>query len=173
MNSTNTDHTRMMTLLESESLDIDPDISEISEESPPVEAGLIVKLEILLEQMRCLGYGGACGVEDQLCAVCDEILSGLPTDTLLDAVPWYSAPMQMCKCAHANVHNAGLAKVHLKPMQRGGQSYNFVTLSKISKRKHNKWVLNAENLKSSVPPMERGTNLNCVHHHHVIESCCL
>jgi hypothetical protein len=76
----------------------DPDSSEMSEENGAVEDDFIEELEILLEDMHCLGYGAALGVEDQLYGVCDQILSRLPDlgciqdgSTLLDAVPWYSA----------------------------------------------------------------------------------
>ena len=76
----------------------DPDSSEMSEESGAVEDDFIEELEILLEDMHCLGYEAALGVEDQLYAVCDQILSRLPDlgcirdgSALLDAVPWYSA----------------------------------------------------------------------------------
>ena len=77
----------------------------ISEENPPVEDEmpteedpiendlLIEELQILLEEMQCLGYEGAEGVEDQLCVVCDEILSMLPAMPLVDTVAWCSAPM--------------------------------------------------------------------------------
>ena len=70
----------------------DPDSSATSEESGAVENDFIEELEILLEEMHCLGYGAALGVEDQLCTVCDQILSRLPDHGCIqDAVPWYSA----------------------------------------------------------------------------------
>ena len=74
----------------------DPDSSEMSEESGAVEDDFVEELEILLEEMHCLGYGGARGVEDQLCAVCDQILSRLPDlGCIQDGVPWYSALTQI------------------------------------------------------------------------------
>ena len=95
MNSTKADHTRMMIML-----GIGPEISEMPKECSPMEADLIEELQMLLEQMQCLGYVGARGVEHHLCAVCDEILSRLPTTKLLDAVPWCAAPVQVCTRAN-------------------------------------------------------------------------
>ena len=98
-NSTKADHARMTAILEPTLFD--PDSSATSEESGAVENDFIEELEILLEEMYCLGYGGALGVEDQLCAVCDQILSRpalrfvwMHPDLgcIQDGVPWYSAP---------------------------------------------------------------------------------
>ena len=114
MVSTKVDLARMTSMLESDILDrrniwistlFDPEIPEMSEENPPVEDEMpteedpvenalpIKELQTMLEEMQCLGYEGAQGVEDQLCVVCDEILSMLPAMPLLDTVAWCSAPM--------------------------------------------------------------------------------
>ena len=95
----------MIRILQSSSSD--PDFADMTEKEPPTEHDtptednssieeampaednstlddnlLIEELEILLEEMQCQGYDGASGVEDQLCGVCDEILSMIPPITL-------------------------------------------------------------------------------------------
>ena len=157
MDSTKFDRARMATILKSTAFDAD--VAEISKENPPAEDNipveefsqvkdampteegpsiehdlLIEELDTLLEEMQCLGYEGAQGVEHQLCVVCDKILSILPAIMILDTLPW---------CIHVNPHmglwcSAGLGKVSLRQRQGRSQTFNFVKLSKRSNKKHSK-----------------------------------
>ena len=65
--STQTDHAFIVARTKAilELILFDLDISEITEESGAVEDDFIEELEILAEDMHCLGYGGALGVEDR------------------------------------------------------------------------------------------------------------
>ena len=153
---------------------LDPNISELFEESPPVEADLIEELEMLLEQMQCLGYGGARGVEEQLCAVCDGILSNLSRTTLLYAVPWYSAPMQMCKCAQGLMIQrrsgqgalAGLAKLEADAEKRS----ELQLRGAFQEIKEKAQQVGTQRRRAEIFCTTYGTwwLINCVHHHHVI-----
>ena len=71
--------------------DAEPD----AEEADPTD-----DLRILLESMQCHGYEGARGVEDELCTVCNQILSMLPATTLFDTVPGCLALLQTYTTTH-------------------------------------------------------------------------
>ena len=68
--------------------DAEPDAEEVD----PTD-----DLSILLEKMQCHGYEGARGVEDELCAVCNQILSVLPATV---TVPRCIALMRTCAPTH-------------------------------------------------------------------------